>query len=212
MNIDVKFEELSQEVKADFGEVQTASDGGYERGYAEGYERGEQAGYGKGESAGYSKGHEDGYAAGYADWYTEIDGVSLMDGTLEHIYSEQLESVRAFAYYLNRNLKTLTIPNVTYLSNNAFQGCTGLHSVKLGKVSTITTNVFRQCSALACVVISVDKVCTLQAVNSFQGTPIESGTGYIYVPDSLVDSYKSATNWSTYAAQIKPLSEYVEQE
>ena len=31
--------------------------------------------------------------------------------------------------------------------------------------------------------------------------------GYIYVPDALVDSYKKATNWVTYADQIKPLSE-----
>jgi len=37
------------------------------------------------------------------------------------------------------------------------------------------------------------------------------GTGYIYVPDVLVDSYKSDANWSTYASQIKPLSEYVEE-
>ena len=30
---------------------------------------------------------------------------------------------------------------------------------------------------------------------------------YFYVPDNLVDSYKAATNWSTYAAQIRPISE-----
>ena len=41
----------------------------------------------------------------------------------------------------------------------------------------------------------------------FYNTAIENGTGYIYVPDSLVDSYKTATNWSTYASQIKPISE-----
>ena len=32
----------------------------------------------------------------------------------------------------------------------------------------------------------------------------------IYVPDESVDAYKSATNWSTYASRIKPLSEYTE--
>ena len=30
-----------------------------------------------------------------------------------------------------------------------------------------------------------------------------------YVPDSAVDTYKEATNWSNYADRIKPLSEYV---
>jgi hypothetical protein len=32
----------------------------------------------------------------------------------------------------------------------------------------------------------------------------------IYVPDSSVDAYKAAENWSTYASRIYPLSEYVE--
>lgn len=33
----------------------------------------------------------------------------------------------------------------------------------------------------------------------------------IYVPDSSVDAYKAATNWSQYSDRIKPLSEYVEE-
>ena len=43
--------------------------------------------------------------------------------------------------------------------------------------------------------------------NTFVGSGIASGTGYIYVPDDLVDQYKVATNWATYASQIKGLSE-----
>lgn len=35
--------------------------------------------------------------------------------------------------------------------------------------------------------------------------------GKIYVPDSSVEAYKTATNWSNYADRIKPLSEYVEE-
>lgn len=30
----------------------------------------------------------------------------------------------------------------------------------------------------------------------------------IYVPDDLVESYKTATNWVTYTDKIKPMSEY----
>ena len=40
-----------------------------------------------------------------------------------------------------------------------------------------------------------------------EGTPIANGNGYIYVPDADVETYKTATNWSTYANQIKGLSE-----
>lgn len=36
------------------------------------------------------------------------------------------------------------------------------------------------------------------------------GLGDVYVPDGSVNAYKTATNWSNFAAKIKPLSEYVE--
>ena len=39
-------------------------------------------------------------------------------------------------------------------------------------------------------------------------TVIASGTGYVYVPSALVNSYKSATNWSTYADQIRAIEDY----
>ena len=41
----------------------------------------------------------------------------------------------------------------------------------------------------------------------FSSTPIDRGTGSIYVPDALVENFKSATNWSNYADVIKPISE-----
>lgn len=40
--------------------------------------------------------------------------------------------------------------------------------------------------------------------NSIQSGPT------IYVPDESVETYKTATNWSSYASKIKPISEYIE--
>jgi hypothetical protein len=37
---------------------------------------------------------------------------------------------------------------------------------------------------------------------------IGAGTGYIYVPTALIEEYKSATNWSTYATQFRALEDY----
>jgi hypothetical protein len=39
---------------------------------------------------------------------------------------------------------------------------------------------------------------------------IEDGTGYIYVPSALVETYKTASNWVTYAAQIRAIEDYPE--
>ena len=49
---------------------------------------------------------------------------------------------------------------------------------------------------------------TLGGKGAFNMSPIASGTGYIYVPAALVDSYKAASNWSTYANQIRAIEDY----
>ena len=43
---------------------------------------------------------------------------------------------------------------------------------------------------------------------SFSGGILTTGTGYIYVPRALVDSYKAATNWSAVASQFRALEDY----
>lgn len=60
---------------------------------------------------------------------------------------------------------------------------------------------------LVAFILRRNMLCSLGNKNSFNNTPIASGTGFIYVPDNLVEQYKAATNWSTFANQIKPISE-----
>ena len=42
--------------------------------------------------------------------------------------------------------------------------------------------------------------------NVFKGTRIDSGEGKIYVPASLVNSYKTAEGWNKYASQIESVT------
>lgn len=44
----------------------------------------------------------------------------------------------------------------------------------------------------------------------FYNTPIEKGTGYIYVRKSLIEEYKTATNWSVFADQFRAIEDYPE--
>lgn len=67
---------------------------------------------------------------------------------------------------------------------------------------------FYECQVLETVIIRTSEICVLDSYMAFTGTPIESGTGYIYVPSALVDSYKAATNWTTYADQIRAIEDY----
>lgn len=80
------------------------------------------------------------------------------------------------------------------------------------QVQYIGVNFAVNCSSLKSFILrKTDKPASLAQVAAFRGSAIESGTGYVYVPDELVESYKSATNWATYADQIKPISELEEE-
>lgn len=69
-------------------------------------------------------------------------------------------------------------------------------------------NCVYRCSKFETLIIRTETVPTITTTNLFAGTKIESGTRYIYVPRSLVDSYKAASGWSTYAEQIRAIEDY----
>ena len=108
---------------------------------------------------------------------------------------------------LDRSIVTLQNNTVTTFGSFAFAKCIRLETVDAASVIKIGQGAFTGCAALSTLVLRSGDVAEL-GTQAFSGTCIESGTGYIYVPDALVDSYKAAENWSTYADRIKPLSEY----
>ena len=71
----------------------------------------------------------------------------------------------------------------------------------------VTNDMLYGCLALEALVIDSPSVFRITGVNAIANSSIQRGTGFVYVPDSLVNEYKSATNWTTVANQIKPLSE-----
>ena len=90
----------------------------------------------------------------------------------------------------------------------SFYNCTKLEKIDFDVLEGMKNADFYQCSALTAVIIRSPAVCTMSDSNTFKATPIASGTGYIYVPVALVDSYKAATNWSVYADQIRAIEDY----
>lgn len=107
-------------------------------------------------------------------------------------------------------LNTSNVTNMNYFAGS----CSVLKYVNLSGWTTeaLTNNssMFSFSRKLEAVVIDSPSVFRLTNSNAFNGTPISGNyatKGYVYVPDNLVDEYKSATNWATYADAIKPLSE-----
>lgn len=111
------------------------------------------------------------------------------------------------------NLTITKIPQkITIINGYIFSGCTGITELTCeGEIKTVDSYGFYGCSNLIKIAMpNITTVPKLRNINAFKNTPIEKGTGYIYVPDNLVDSFKTAENWSTYADQIKSINEMEE--
>lgn len=148
--------------------------------------------------------------------------------TKVHI-SSSVTHIGGMAFVGCTALTTLTgCEGVTNLvKQQAFDGCTSLVGVlNLPKVKVIDQYSFRNCK-LTKVDIGAD--CTTISASAFQNnTTLEaficrtatppslansnalSSTNNcpIYVPNDSVEAYKTASNWSSYASRIKPLSEF----
>ena len=105
------------------------------------------------------------------------------------------------------SLKTIYIPQTQVLYGLALRNCKALEIVDLPSTTKFFSSVFYDCVNLHTLILRANVVCAMSNINVLYNTAIEKGNGYIYVPDNLVDSYKSASNWSNFANQIKPLSE-----
>ena len=104
------------------------------------------------------------------------------------------------------NLTTINLPKCISIKDNVFSNCTNLTTVNLPKCTSIGEYAFSGCNNLQIIILGADQIVDISSF-TFIYASINNGTGYIYVPDNLVDSYKTATNWSSYANQIKPISE-----
>ena len=144
---------------------------------------------------------------------TEITSDVTKIGASAFAYCDRLTSVNfpnvtrigALAFTYCEQLTIINFPSLIGMDHDAFTH-SGLERVELPNVTGVSNNAFAHCTILTTLILSNSKVAN-GGLDMFTDTPIANGTGYIYVPDDLVDAYKAARNWSTYAAQIKPISE-----
>lgn len=95
-----------------------------------------------------------------------------------------------------------------YLQGNTFRNAQFAKYINVGHIAQIQpSNTFSGCIRLKCLILLNSNIVLLPNTNAFDYSAISMGTGYIWVFDSLKSGYQSATNWATYASQIKGFSE-----
>lgn len=95
------------------------------------------------------------------------------------------------------------------ITRGAFAYFTDIKLIDIGaNVPELLNQTFIGCSALDTLILRGSSVKTLGGAAALSGTPIASGTGFIYVPSALLVDYKADTNWATYADQFRTIEDY----
>lgn len=151
---------------------------------------------------------------------------------LSSIYLPLCNTIHWGCFSACYSLTSINLPQLTILSSETFHSCFHLENISVPKVAAIWSSALFQCYALSilslpsCSLIAGSyafdycynllslylmstSVVVLSNSNTFNNTPIAGVTtstggvyGSIYVPASLLASYKAATNWATFSDRI----------
>jgi hypothetical protein len=161
----------------------------------------------------------------YNDRVTSLRSGMFSNLNITSVDFPNLKTINTSCFANAKNLTNVNIPNATSIFNSAFQGCSGLKTMYLPKVvrlypgvfsnsnylelvytrdlKNLDAQTFSNCSRLKTLIIDSNTVPVLQNSNAFYNVT----SVVIYVKDGMIDSFKSASNWSGLSFEYKPISD-----
>lgn len=139
---------------------------------------------------------------------------------LSSVYFPKLIEISNNCFQYCENLTDVKFPSVEIVGTRAFTQCTKLRSIEFQKMISLPSRLFYHCYSLKVVILRSETMCALDATDAFGNCYHFLGTvnvtynpdglkdGYIYVPKAIIEDYKAATNWSTYADRFRALEDY----
>lgn len=137
---------------------------------------------------------------------------TLYAGEHINIYNTYPEEY-ALQMYLSNNSTVLDVKlSNCCITDYCCYNCSNLEDVYNNEVSHMYGYTYNNCSKLSTIIMNGSNVPILNGASIFSNTPITNSTylgyyGSIYVPNSMVDRYKTTTYWKSYASRITSITD-----
>ena len=142
--------------------------------------------------------------------------------SLTSVDMPSVTSIDGAAFSGCSRLTSVAMPSVTSIGRQAFSGCSSLNSVAMPSVTSIGDDAFERCPiinlSLPATLTSIGNQCFTETreITLAATTPAVLGTdafwraAVIRVPESAVDAYRTAAEWSNYKEQIFSMSDIID--
>lgn len=136
-----------------------------------------------------------------------------------HVYFDSLTSINGGTVnssetpFYNSQLQYIYMPKLeSYTYTPGLLTGTYVFNIALPSLKAIDDSLCSRDHALESLVLSQtsNTVCTLSSVKYLPSsiTNASDTTGYVYVPEALLASYQTATNWATFSTKIRAIESY----
>lgn len=120
----------------------------------------------------------------------------------EIVIPSSITYMGSYSFWNCKSISTLT--TYGYFKEECLNKCVNLKNITINNCSSIDTYFMNDCTSLEWVEFTDTTPPTFASQLMFENT---NSSFIIYVPDSVVDTYKTTTNLSVFADRIKPVSE-----
>ena len=122
----------------------------------------------------------------------------ILERTATELIDDSIEVIGYYGLFENEVIQKLVLPNLKRIDEAGCCYCRKLEIADIG-ATYLDVNAFGGCEKLKTLVLRADTVCELVSTSLFFNSPFagDGSGGVAYVPEALIESYKSATNWSS---------------
>lgn len=146
-----------------------------------------------------------------AEEYANLLKAAISYNLTEYVDTVGVTTIASYGFYYQTKLKRVVFPSLTTAGAYAFRRCTSLEYADFSVLKSFGEACFYDDSKLATLILrKTDGITTMGNANALNNTMIDKGTGYVYVPSALIESYKANERWSKHADQIRAIEEYPE--
>lgn len=132
--------------------------------------------------------------------------VFLSCAGINYVSAPLLSTIEMSAFLNCKNISEIYIPSCTFIGTSAFGNCSKITSIWLPICSQIGSYGFANCTMLESIYLLSVSVVKIYS-RTFYHTPLDDSSylghfGSVFVPESLVDTYKSQNYWSNISDRI----------